>query len=180
MRDKGNEIDPRGAETRAALRVVGLCMVTVGAVMTAIGLISFFSAFATFGPPRYFWCAIVGLPLLGFGLQLSGLGFLGAFTRYVSGQTAPVHRDTFNYLAEGTRGGVQTIAGAAAEGFAAGTRAQGGVADRLCPQCQSPNASGARFCEQCGTALAPRACPRCRHENESAARFCTQCGCQLV
>ncbi|MDR3634698.1 MAG: zinc ribbon domain-containing protein [Isosphaeraceae bacterium] len=180
MRETQHEIDPTGPQVSSLLRVAGLSMVAAGAVLTLVGMISFFSAFGTFQFPRYFWCTVVGLPLLGFGLQISGLGFLGAFTRYVSGQTAPVQRDTFNYLAKETRGGVHTIAEAAAHGVAAGTGAMTSAGDVTCPQCHGPNAREAQFCDQCGAALGPKLCPRCHHANDSAGRFCSQCGCQLV
>src|SRR5262245_48590041 len=40
------------------------------------------------------------------------------------------------------------------------------------------NATGRRFCAQCGTAL-PSPCPTCGFENEPAARFCGGCGKQI-
>lgn len=40
-----NQLDPNHQEKRGALRFVGLVMVAAGGVFTAIGLISFFSAF---------------------------------------------------------------------------------------------------------------------------------------
>jgi hypothetical protein len=169
-------IDPRGRETSAALRTIGLTMVAVGGGLFLIGAVSFFSAFATREFPRYFWCAIVGLPVFGFGVQISGLGFLGAITRYMAGQTAPVQRDTFNYLADGTSEGVRTVASAAARGFAEGTGADPGV---VCPQCQAMNGRDAHFCDQCGAGLDARTCPRCQHENDPGGRFCNQCGCEL-
>jgi len=179
MNRKEQPIDPRGEEVSAVLRVVGLGMVAVGGVLTVIGVGNFFASFGTFEFPRYFWCAFLGLPLLGIGLQISGLGFLGTFTRYVSGQTAPVQRDTFNYLAEGTSEGVRTIAEAAAQGFSAGTTQRAAADVVACPHCHALNPHEARFCDQCGTALGARSCPRCRHENDADARFCSQCGCEV-
>lgn len=180
MNPNQRSIDPRGPEVSTALRVVGLSMVVLGGILTLIGVTSFFSAFGTFGPPRYFWCAFLGLPLLGFGLQISGLGFLGPFTRYVSGQTAPVQRDTFNYLADGTTEGVRNIATAAAQGFSAGASKPTAANVAACPHCHALNPHAARFCDQCGTAFGAKSCPRCRHENDADARFCSQCGCEVV
>src|SRR5579864_9225306 len=103
-------IDPRHSATRTVLRILGPCLAGIGLVLTVIGVASFFSSFGTFEPPRYFWCAFVGLPLLFIGIALSMAGFYGSFARYFFGEAAPVVKDTFNYMAEGTRGGVRTTA----------------------------------------------------------------------
>ena len=44
-----------------------------------------------------------------------------------------------------------------------------------CVRCQSENRIGAKFCEQCGTAIA-RACSSCGSELSVTAKFCTNCG----
>ena len=44
-----------------------------------------------------------------------------------------------------------------------------------CPNCQSQNPSGARFCFNCGTAL-PQACSHCGTLLQAGARFCHNCG----
>ena len=48
----------------------------------------------------------------------------------------------------------------------------------FCPNCGSGTTPGARFCMQCGTALA-RTCPNCGKPVENQARFCSQCGTSL-
>ena len=48
-----------------------------------------------------------------------------------------------------------------------------------CSNCDTNNASDARFCIDCGTALG-QACPSCNSNNSPAARFCGQCGTALV
>jgi class 3 adenylate cyclase/tetratricopeptide (TPR) repeat protein len=48
-----------------------------------------------------------------------------------------------------------------------------------CPQCGSPNAAGARFCSQCGAALAG-VCSACGHGNPPGSRFCNGCGQPLA
>src|SRR5262245_35947486 len=45
----------------------------------------------------------------------------------------------------------------------------------FCPQCGAESASGARFCAQCGHALAA-GCANCGAELAPGARFCAQCG----
>jgi class 3 adenylate cyclase/ketosteroid isomerase-like protein len=44
-----------------------------------------------------------------------------------------------------------------------------------CPGCGQENRVGARFCENCGSSLAPR-CASCGAEVSSTARFCSSCG----
>jgi CheY-like chemotaxis protein len=45
----------------------------------------------------------------------------------------------------------------------------------LCPSCERPNASSAKFCSACGTALLIR-CPHCAVVNEAARSTCAACG----
>ncbi|PZP90615.1 MAG: zinc ribbon domain-containing protein [Variovorax paradoxus] len=40
------------------------------------------------------------------------------------------------------------------------------------------NATGARFCQNCGVSLAPRACTQCGTNLAMNAKFCGQCGNQ--
>jgi class 3 adenylate cyclase/tetratricopeptide (TPR) repeat protein len=44
-----------------------------------------------------------------------------------------------------------------------------------CPSCQSENRAGVRFCEECGSPLAPR-CAQCGAEILPGKRFCGACG----
>jgi hypothetical protein len=139
-------IDPNHLRRRAQLRLVGVGLAIVGLLFTACGMVSFFSSFVTLEPPRYFWCAFVGLPVLFAGLAICQFAFLGSVSRFVAGESAPVQKDTFNYLAQGTQEGVRTIAKAVGEGLAAT-----GVP---CPNCRHTNEAAAKFCSNCGAALA--------------------------
>jgi class 3 adenylate cyclase/tetratricopeptide (TPR) repeat protein len=47
-----------------------------------------------------------------------------------------------------------------------------------CPACQTVAAPGAKFCSECGTALA-RTCPSCATSVDAAAKFCPECGTSL-
>ena len=44
-----------------------------------------------------------------------------------------------------------------------------------CPNCDSPNREGSRFCSVCGADLMP-ACSQCGSSLSSGARFCPACG----
>ena len=53
-----------------------------------------------------------------------------------------------------------------------------------CPNCQQDNPPDARFCNNCGTALAAQEvaldCPNCQQDNPPGARFCNSCGTTLA
>jgi hypothetical protein len=144
-------IDPGHDNARVILRTVGPVLALVGLGFLIVGLVSFFSAFGTFEPPRYFWCFFAGIPLLGIGVALTKFAYMGAIFRYVAGETAPVGKDTFNYLAHGTSPGVREMARAVGEGFTEGTHP--GPHTVACPKCLGPNPAANQFCGNCGAAL---------------------------
>ena len=45
-----------------------------------------------------------------------------------------------------------------------------------CPSCRGSNGATARFCQNCGTSLAPKPCRQCGTTLETGAKFCGQCG----
>ncbi|HEY7629144.1 MAG TPA: adenylate/guanylate cyclase domain-containing protein [Thermoleophilaceae bacterium] len=49
----------------------------------------------------------------------------------------------------------------------------------LCPSCQADNREGARFCRECGSALALR-CATCGATHLEGQRFCDECGAALT
>lgn len=50
-----------------------------------------------------------------------------------------------------------------------------GGAGLNCPQCRASNSPDARFCAQCGTALAVK-CSQCGAALPAGAKFCASCG----
>ena len=174
-------IDPGHERTRRVVRRVGIALLILGGVLTLIGMASFFAAFGGMGPPRYFWCAFLGAPLGFAGLVLTMYGFLGAFARYSAGEVAPVGKDTFNYMAEGTQDGVRTMATAFGEGLGLREPTSGTAGSVACPKCSHANDVDAKFCDDCGSAL-PRSsvCASCRQQNDPDAKFCDNCGRPLI
>jgi len=67
----------------------------------------------------------------------------------------------------GHHGGYGPYSGGPAAGAPPGTN---------CPNCSAGNPAGARFCQQCGTSLAPAKCASCGAELAAGAKFCAQCG----
>jgi hypothetical protein len=165
MQDTGDRINPGHHRVRRVFRVLGPVLVVVGLACIVAAFAGFVTAFG--GPPRLFWLGFVGIPVLFVGLVLTKAGYLGAVTRYVAQEQAPVAADTLNYLAGETRPGVRAGASAVREGL----RGEG----RACPACGERNDGAARFCDACGKPLA-RACPACEAQNDADARFCDACG----
>jgi hypothetical protein len=144
----------------------------VGALLMLVGLWSFFASFGSFEPPRYFWCCFLGMPLIMVGLVMCQFGFLGAIFRYQAGEIAPVGKDAFNYLADGTKGGVKTVASAVGAGLREALNKTTSIA---CPHCEHRNDADAKFCDECGTAMSQR-CGSCGERNDGDAKFCSACG----
>jgi hypothetical protein len=92
-------------------------------------MLSFFTAFDGGGPPKYFWCVFVGMPLIFVGLVICKFAFMGKVLRYAAGEAAPVGKDTFNYMARETKSGVADVS----EAFFQGQRRGDGmtVAERI-------------------------------------------------
>lgn len=156
MLDHLDPSNPKHAELRAMLRLAGPVIAAVGLVFTAIGLISFFSAFGG-GSPRLFWCAFVGLPMTAIGVAITKFAYLGAIKRYMANEASPVGRDVVNYMAEQTKGSVRDLAAAVGKGI------QSAQADDKPPTAAAPAAVKVR-------------CRVCRALNDETAKFCNQCG----
>ena len=170
-------IDPRQSEVRSRLRILGPVVAGIGLLFMIIGIGSFFAAFGGFGPPRFFWCAFVGLPLLAVGVGISKFGYFGAVMRYIAGETAPVGKDLTNYMVEGTRGSIREVATALGEGFAAAKSPP----TMACQKCGATNDRDANFCCQCGLPLnKTKHCTKCGQANDADARFCDHCGTAVI
>ncbi|MHC4985003.1 MAG: zinc ribbon domain-containing protein [Planctomycetota bacterium] len=198
------QIDPGHAGTRSVLKTVGPLMILVGAIFAIIGMVSFFSSFnragrdfgspplssdspfdsvrsteRSSGMPQYFWCAFIGLPMVGFGIMVTKYAYMGRVARYVAGEVAPVAKDTLNYMADGVKESVRELAGAVGEGMRSG----GGEPQQLvrCNKCNATNDVDANFCNDCGAALSKtKTCPGCSELNDPDARFCDNCGKPLA
>jgi len=111
---------PQQSTIRTTLRTGGLVILAIGGLLMLIGFGSFFASFSSSEPPRYFWCAFLGMPLLFVGTVMCMFGFMGAFQRYVAGESAPVAKDVVNYMGENTQPGVKAVVKAVTEGIKEG------------------------------------------------------------
>jgi hypothetical protein len=123
---------PRHSGVRRFLRIGGPLVLAVGGLFELVGFGSFFTSMVhPSGPPVLFFCAFIGLPLMFVGSVMCMFGFIGAFSRYIAAEQAPVAKDTFNYMADGTQEAVRTVARAAAQGVTEGVqRAQATTTDK--------------------------------------------------
>lgn len=144
---------PEQNSVRNFLRTIGLLVFIAGLLCIIVGMINFFMAFGGGGPPRLFWLLFVGMPLMAVGGWMSQFGYMGAVARFIAGETAPVATDTINYVADETKGAVETVAKSAAKGFAEGIEAGRATTTNFCPHCGSAAKIDFKFCPKCGKPL---------------------------
>jgi hypothetical protein len=112
--------EPAQNSIRTTLRIIGPAIFLAGLLCIIVAGVSFFASIGSFSSPRFFWLGFVGLPLMFVGGVLCQFGFMGAVFRFIAGESAPVAADTVNYMAEETKGAVETVAKAAAKGVVEG------------------------------------------------------------
>ncbi len=172
---RDEQINPGHTQIRSVLRIAGPLFLVAALVTGGIGLADFFSSMGTMEMPTKPYLLFIAMPLAFLGLTLTSAGFAGAVARYQAQEIAPVGKDTFNYMAEGTREGVATIAGAVAKGL------RGEPSAIQCPECDTFNDADAEFCKSCREPLTEAmVCSNCGELNDADARFCDECGNPLT
>ena len=141
------------------IKTVGLVLVIVGGIFTAIGLISFFSAFAGNGFPSLFWCCFVGMPLLGFGGTLLSVGYRRETMKYMKDEGMPIYKETYQDLKPEVEDFVSIIKDE----------------EEKCPHCGKENDKGSKYCKHCGKIM-NKVCPHCNSIVDGDALYCSQCG----
>ena len=106
---------PAQSSIRAGLRVAGPVVLLLGLILTIVAFAGFFTRHL-----NLFWLGFIGLPLIFVGAVLSQFGFMGAMARYIAGESAPIATDTVKYVAEETKGAVETVSKAVAKGVVEG------------------------------------------------------------
>lgn len=176
-------INPQHNQTRDTLRAAGVGLAAIGGLMLAIGILDFLSSFGSMRMPTLFiWCSFPGMILLGIGMNMAHAGYAGKIARYYSQEIAPPAVDTFKYVANEAKDSVREIAGAIGEGLrGTATQASEPVIHIRCHKCNHDNEANAKFCCQCGAALAKSMpCPNCSELNDPDAKFCDNCGRALA
>ena len=96
----------------------------------------------------------------------------------MANEVAPVGKDVVNYMADGTRSAVRTVAAAVGEGISS-PHIQREAQVVRCVQCNEGNEASANYCKACGASLTA-ACSECGERNDPDARFCDNCGQKLA
>jgi ribosomal protein L40E len=159
MQNPLHEIEPQAHPAQALLRLFGPLLMGLGAVLTVIGIFSYFSSLRTLKPPRYLWGVMVGLPLVGIGASFGNFGRDGEILRSLAEEVSPVAQGVGLGLTTARNGDVLSESGTT-----------------LCGRCDASNPADAKFCNQCGTSLLNQNCPECGASITPSARFCNQCG----
>lgn len=114
---------PAQKSIRKTFRIAGPVILLIGTGCVTVAAAELFSGFGKFEPPRHIWLAFVGMPLMFVGSVLSMFGFMGAVLRYEAGEAAPVATDAVKYVAEETKGAVETVSKAVGKGVIQGIEA---------------------------------------------------------
>ena len=85
------------AGVRWTLRIGGAILAPTGLVLLVIGVMSIVRA-TGFSEPKHAWLMFIGIPMLGIGLMMLMVGFIGPTTRYVAGEVGPTARDSLRYV----------------------------------------------------------------------------------
>lgn len=181
-------MDQNHEKKKRVLRTLGPIVLGAGILCVVIAIADFLGAgsrgMGGFGPmsmnmhgPKYFGLFFLGAPLIFVGAIMCNFGYMRDVAKYASKEMAPVAKDTFNYMAAGTKEGVKNIASAIHEGVHGEQQSKGTY---ICPDCRASNDVDARFCKNCGKGIPQkRYCTRCGTENDRDARFCDSCGNSL-
>lgn len=147
-------------KAKKILKIVGILLLLGGVTLTGIGLVDFFSSMADGERPSLFWCAFLGLPMLGIGLGFTAFAFRREISNYVMSETAPVLNNASEQLAPALRNVSKAV--------------NNGV---IC-SCGEINDENAKFCAACGKNL-QSVCTNCGNNVKSDDAFCDQCGKKL-
>ncbi len=130
-------------QTKKKLKIIGFILLGSGSILTVIGFISFFSAFNGGGFPSLFWCAMIGLPLLGFGGMITSLAFRREIARYIKNESTPIINEASQDLAPA----IKNVVSAVKQGL------EEEKDKNFCTACGAKLDPLDRFCGQCGTKL---------------------------
>ena len=159
-------MDPKHNEKKLKLRRIGIALLVVGGIFSAVGFIDFFAAFAGMGMPKLFWCLFIGFPLLGFGGMLLKVSYVRETAQYLKDESVPVTKDLYRDLKPEIKDFVNTLRGKDTE------------EEVICPRCGTRNDSDNNFCKECGEELNKK-CPYCGETLDSNSNFCGRCGKRL-
>jgi len=151
-----NKIDKNASKKKKILKVIGFIFLPLGLLFLIFGFSNF----------ELFFLSFLGMPMLFIGSSCLMFAYQGSIARYNASQTAPVLKDTINYLADETK---DTIVNVSNE-----------IKNKQvkCHKCNHENDYNANFCDNCGSKLY-KICSNCNEKNDADASFCKSCGKEL-
>ncbi len=182
-------IDPGHSKPRNVLRILGPVFLVTGGILSLTGISLFFLPLLQGGMPGFIGILflILGGPFVVFGVAITFFGYMGKIVRYQAQEIAPVGKDTFNYMVDGTKDSLKQASRSIGEGLGAGIGAginsfspTGNQTKIRCHKCNELLDENAKFCDNCGAALAKTIpCSNCGELNDPDAKFCDNCGSKL-
>ena len=145
-----NIIDKNGNKKAKKFRMAGFIILPIGIILFITSLFGF----ANFDT-ELFLLSFIGLPMIAIGSSLLMFGYQGSIHRYHASQSAPILKDTLNYLQDETKINLSN--------------------GKQCKVCSNMNDKDAAFCDKCGASLV-KICDECNCENDGDASFCKSCG----
>ena len=148
------------------LKIVGFCLLFVGAACTLVGFVNFFMTIASGGGiPTLFFLLFIGLPCIGIGAGLLAFAFRREILRYTKNESVPVINEAGKEISPA----VKDIASAVKDGL------EEKKATTVCPACKKANDIDSKFCKYCGAPLTKN-CPHCGNKIDGDSAFCSECG----
>ena len=150
------------AKNKKTLKILGFIVLTIGIILSLIGLIDFFMAFGSFESPKLFFLTFIGFPCIAIGSALLHFAYMGNIAKYTAKETMPTIKNVGNTVASVVEDSIDVVKN---------------EKDR-CPYCGEIIDKDAKFCDECGKPLT-KVCPLCGEVNDHDSKFCKNCGKEI-
>ncbi len=162
-------------ETKKKLKIIGFIVLGAGVILSAAGLISFFSAFGSDEFPKAFFLVFPGFPMIGIGASMLSFAYKREIMHYSKNEGVPVLNEAIEEVAPTVK---KVVSDVKAESEKTADEKTAGEKTKKCPKCGAENSAKNKFCSECGAAL-NKACPTCGNEVKASDKFCPNCGTKL-
>lgn len=152
-------------ETKKKLKIIGSIILGVGITLSAIGLISFFSAFGSDNFPKLFFLVFPGFPMIGIGASMLSFAYKREIMRYSKNESVPVINEAIEEVSPTVK---KVVSG----------EKTSDEKTKKCPNCGAENPDKNKFCPECGATL-DKICPTCGNTVDADDKFCPNCGTKL-